>query len=498
MSTGLLPAPQPSHEHAVERADRPHRRGWLVRRALVAADLAGLSLAFVVTQAAFGPGFGAENTLGWKAELLVFTATLPVWLLLAKLYRLYDRDEERTDHSTSDDVSGVFHLVTVCTWLFLVLQAITGVTRADLVRMVVFWATAIVLVVLARTFGRALARRTTAYVQNAVIVGTDDVAQLIGRRLLRHPEYGIKLLGFIGREPGERREGLERVPLLGPLERLPGLIDPLGVERVIVGFHDGAPEKLVRVVRSVRQRNVQIDVLPRLYEVVGPNLDTHAVEGIQLIGLHPGRLGRSDRLMKRGVDLVVGSIIIVAAAPLFAFVAWRIKRDSPGPVFFRQTRLGLNMREFQVRKFRTMRIDTSEAEHRNYVERLMDPWAAPQANGLYKLEREDAVTPIGRWLRRTSLDELPQLINVVLGEMSLVGPRPCIPYETHLFAEHHFDRFLVPAGMTGLWQVKARAHSTFREALDLDVAYAHGWSLGLDLRLLLQTPLHALRPRHTR
>jgi exopolysaccharide biosynthesis polyprenyl glycosylphosphotransferase len=498
VSTELLPAPERSQEHAVEQADRRHGRGWLVRRALVVADLAGLFVAFVATQTAFGAGFGAENTLGRGAELLVFTATLPAWILLAKLYRLYDRDEERTDHSTSDDVSGVFHLVTVCTWLFLVLQAITGVTRADLVRMVVFWATAIVLVVVARTFGRALARRTSAYVQNAVIVGTDDVAQLIGRRLLRHPEYGINLLGFIGREACERREGLERVAVLGPLERLPGLIDPLRVERVIVGFHDGALEKLVPLVRSLRQRNVQIDLVPRLFEVVGPNLDTHAIEGIQLIGLHPGRLGRSDRVLKRATDLIAGSIAIIVTAPLIAFIAWRIKRDSPGPVFFRQTRLGMNMRQFQVLKFRTMRMDTSEAEHRSYVEALMDPWATPQTDGLYKLERADAVTPVGRWLRRTSLDELPQLVNVLRGEMSLVGPRPCIPYETKCFAQHHFDRFLVPAGITGLWQVKARAHSTFREALDLDVAYAHGWSLGLDLRLLLQTPLQLLRPKHTR
>ncbi|MDQ2943508.1 MAG: sugar transferase [Candidatus Dormibacteraeota bacterium] len=119
------------------------------------------------------------------------------------------------------------------------------------------------------------------------------------------------------------------------------------------------------------------------------------------------------------------------------------------------------------------------------------------SNGLYKLEQQDAVTPFGRWLRSTSLDELPQLLNVVRGQMSLVGPRPCIPYETENFAPHQFDRFLVPAGVTGLWQVKARAHASFGEALDMDVAYARGWSLGLDLRLLFRTPIAALRHRGT-
>jgi lipopolysaccharide/colanic/teichoic acid biosynthesis glycosyltransferase len=118
-------------------------------------------------------------------------------------------------------------------------------------------------------------------------------------------------------------------------------------------------------------------------------------------------------------------------------------------------------------------------------------------NGLYKLDREKEITGFGRKLRTTSLDELPQLVNVLRGEMSLVGPRPCIPYETELFEEHHFERFLVPAGITGLWQVMARARTTFGEALDMDVAYARGWSVALDLRLLFRTPLQLLRGRGT-
>ena len=127
----------------------------------------------------------------------------------------------------------------------------------------------------------------------------------------------------------------------------------------------------------------------------------------------------------------------------------------------------------------------------------MDWRTAPQGNGLYKLERPDSVTKTGHWLRNTSLDELPQLINVLRGDMSLVGPRPCLPWETGHFAPHHFDRFLVPAGLTGFWQVKARALSTFGEALDMDAAYARGWSFGLDLRLLCLTPLQLLRSKTT-
>jgi lipopolysaccharide/colanic/teichoic acid biosynthesis glycosyltransferase len=127
----------------------------------------------------------------------------------------------------------------------------------------------------------------------------------------------------------------------------------------------------------------------------------------------------------------------------------------------------------------------------------MDVSALPAENNLYKLSRPSDVTPAGGWLRRTSLDELPQLINVLRGEMSLVGPRPCIPYETEMYEPHHFDRFLVPAGMTGLWQVAARAHATFKEALELDAAYARNWSLRLDLWLLARTPPVLVRRRET-
>jgi lipopolysaccharide/colanic/teichoic acid biosynthesis glycosyltransferase len=187
----------------------------------------------------------------------------------------------------------------------------------------------------------------------------------------------------------------------------------------------------------------------------------------------------------------------VIAMPLFAWIAWRIRRDSQGPVFFRQTRLAMDMREITMLKFRTMMVDADEDRHRAYIEEIMDKGAAPAVNGLYKLERADEITPFGRFLRKTSLDELPQLINVLRGDMSLVGPRPCLPYEVDHFEPHHFERFSVPAGITGLWQVTARARSTFVEALEMDVAYARGWSLGLDLWLLARTPLQLLTQRGT-
>jgi lipopolysaccharide/colanic/teichoic acid biosynthesis glycosyltransferase len=210
--------------------------------------------------------------------------------------------------------------------------------------------------------------------------------------------------------------------------------------------------------------------------------------------LPPTRLSPTSLFLKRTIDTVGSAVTLLLLAPLFAWIAWRVRRDSPGPVFFRQTRLGLNMREITVLKFRTMSVGASEDSHREYIREIMDPNAAPNHNGLYKLERAGEITPFGRWLRKTSLDELPQLLNVLKGEMSLVGPRPCLAYEVDHFKPHHLERFSVPPGITGLWQVTARARSTYVEALEMDVAYARGWSLGLDFWILARTPAELLKP----
>jgi exopolysaccharide biosynthesis polyprenyl glycosylphosphotransferase len=324
-------------------------------------------------------------------------------------------------------------------------------------------------------------------------MGAGDVGQLIARKLQQHPEYAIRLVGFVDVQPKEPRSDLDDLRLLGPPDRLPELVETFEIDRVIIAYSSDSHEDLLRLIHQLKARSIQIDLVPRLFEAVGPRVEMHTVEALPLIGLPPVSLSPSARVVKRSIDLVFATIGLVVTAPLFAYIAWRIKRDSPGPVFFRQTRLGFNMREFEALKFRTMRVGVDQEQHREYIKATMSSRASARDNGLYKLERTPDITPFGRWLRKTSLDELPQLINVIKGDMSLVGPRPCIPYETENFASHHFERFLVPPGMTGLWQVAARASSSFGEALDMDVAYARSWSLGLDLRLLCRTPVAVLR-----
>jgi exopolysaccharide biosynthesis polyprenyl glycosylphosphotransferase len=467
-----------------------------MRRMLVGADVAGLAVAFVCAELVFGSR-GTPDRIDLGAEIFLFVLTLPVWLLGGKLFGLYDRDEERADHSTTDELARVFLLMTV--GIFLVTRASLFVNTfdPDLVKLTAFWGFAIVSVAAARVGARVLARKNVRYLQNTLIVGAGDVGQRVARKLLQHHEYGINLVGFVDDRPKARRAHLEHVALIGGLDDLLGVVERYDVDRVIIAFSNESHERFLPLIRRLRDSGVQVDLVPRLFEVMGPKLDVHTIEGLPLLGLAPVKLPRSSRALKRAVDLVGAGLMLVIFSPILVAIAGAIRLDSPGPVFFRQTRLGKDMREFTVLKFRTMRTGTDDAPHRAFIAATMDKDVPATDGGLYKLRRDDAVTRLGRWLRRTSLDELPQLLNVLRGDMSLVGPRPCIPYEVERFEPHHFERFLVPAGLTGLWQTSARAHSTFGEALDLDVLYAQSWSLGLDFLLLARTPLQLFRSGQT-
>jgi exopolysaccharide biosynthesis polyprenyl glycosylphosphotransferase len=472
------------------------RRGWLVRRMLLAADLAGLLAAFFAIELIFLGNQFIDN-VGIGEESLIFVLLLPAWVVAAKLYGLYDRDEERATHSTADEVVSVFHLITVGVWLFYATSWLAGFSNPDQAKLAAFWVLALVGVTGMRSAARALARRHRAYVQNTVIVGAGEIGQLIGRKLLQHPEYRINLLGFVDAAPMQLRRDLGDVALVGEPDDIVEIVESYEVDRVIVAFSRDRHEQMLQLVRALRKHDVQIDVVPRLFEAVSPTAPIHGIEGLPLLSAAPTRIPRSSRLLKRSLDIFGASLLLALTAPVIGLIALLVRRDSSGPVFFRQRRLGMDMHEFTLLKFRTMRDGTDDGPHREYLKQIMSVDALPSANNLYKLDRSDAVTRVGSWLRKTSLDELPQLFNVLRGEMSLVGPRPAIPYELELYAPHHFERFIVPAGLTGLWQVEARAHSTFGEALDLDVIYARSWSLGLDFRLLLRTPLLIIRKRET-
>jgi exopolysaccharide biosynthesis polyprenyl glycosylphosphotransferase len=313
--------------------------------------------------------------------------------------------------------------------------------------------------------------------------------------LLRHPEYGIKLVGFVDVPPKQWRPDVAGVPVLGAIDDLASIVSTLAIERVIVAFPAHADQETLTLLRPLVGLNVRVDVVTRMFEMVGPGARLLNVEGIPLVSICRRRRSVVSLRAKRAIDLVGACVGLMLTAPLFLWAWWRIPRESPGPVFYRQTRLGANMQEFTMLKFRTMTADAEQSPHQAYVKRAMNGQATVGLSELYKLDRGEVITKTGRWLRKTSLDELPQLINVLQGTMSLVGPRPCLAYEMEHFAEHHYERFLARPGITGLWQVTARAHASFAEALEMDVAYVRDWSLALDLRLLLRTPAEVLRQR---
>jgi exopolysaccharide biosynthesis polyprenyl glycosylphosphotransferase len=471
----------------------PHRRGWLVRRALLAADVGSLVFAFMFAKLLVADRGDAQP----GKELAVLLLTIPLWIVAAKLYGLYERDEEHVDHSTVDEIVGVFHLVTIGAWFYFVTTWAVGVNDPHVGRLIAFWLLAALFVISSRGLARAAARRSTLYLQNTIIIGAGHIGQLAARKLLQHSEYKINLVGFVDDHPRPRRPELEHVAVIGTPDRLSEIIELLDIERVIIAFSDATHEELLKTIRELRKLDVQIDVVPRLFEIVGPKAGIHTFEGLSLLGLPSATISRSSRLLKRGFDYLGALAMLVPLAPVMVLIAICIRLDSRGPVFFRQQRLGRDMKPFTVLKFRTMRVDVDQSAHRSYIASTLTSAASPNANGLYKLDRSDDVTRVGRLLRKTSLDELPQLLNILAGEMSLVGPRPCLDYETEGFAEHHFERFLMPPGLTGLWQVTARAKSTFGEAVDMDVEYVRGWSMSLDLHLLLKTPFSLFRMRAT-
>ena len=469
------------------------RRGWLVRRMLLAADLIGLVAAMALAEWLVNR-HNSMGVLGTRDEIVVFLVTLPGWVVVAKLYGLYDHDEERTDHSTADDFSGVFHMVTVCTWLFWVGAYITGLAHPTTAKLLIFWAAAIVFVSTGRGIARTLARRNVLYLQNTVIVGAGDVGQLIGKKLSQHPEYGINLVGFVDDQPKERREDLEHLTLLGGRSRLAAIVRLFDVERVIIAFSNDSHEDTLSLLESLKGLDVQIDIVPRLFETVGPNYGLHMIEGIPLVGLPPLRLAWSSKLLKRTLDVIGAVVSLILASPFLLLVALAIKIDSRGPVLYRHRRVGLSGRPIDVLKFRTMRLEACRGERYGgaQAEAVFDklvsrPDQAAEFAATYKFANDPRVTTVGGWLRRTSIDELPQLLNVIRGDLSLVGPRAVTTDELARYGEYADALLGIRPGVTGYWQINGRSRLSYVDRVRLDLSYIRNWSLGLDLTILAKT-----------
>jgi exopolysaccharide biosynthesis polyprenyl glycosylphosphotransferase len=462
----------------------------VTRRALLAADVLGLVIAFVL--AGFLTnwndfGTGVLNAFG---ETLAFALSLPLWVIAAKLSGLYDRDEQQVDRSQADDLIGVFTLLTVGSWILFVFTKLTGLAHPNVSRLVLFWACAIVLITLLRTVARALCRRHSSFVQNTVVVGAGEVGQLVARKLRERAEFGLKAVGFVDsrpREPGE----LGELEIIGRPEELPRLIREFDVERVIFAFSCERDYEVLPLIRKLGELGVQIEIVPRFFDVIGPGLDVHSIGGLPILGTRPFRLERSAQFLKRAFDLVVSAGLLLLLVPVFALIAIAIKLDSRGPVFFRQVRMGTGDRTFRIWKFRTMTVDADARKQEiAHLNRHLG-----EDTRMFKAPDDPRVTRIGWNLRRFCLDELPQLFNVLVGQMSLVGPRPLILDEDQYVNGWARKRLDLRPGMTGLWQVHGGSDIPFEEMIKLDYRYVAGWSLKTDLDTLARTIPALVRER---
>ena len=283
-----------------------HRRGYVVRRALLVADIVALLISFVATEILLGRVSWGDLDPRVTKLFVIFLLSLPVWVVAAKVYGLYDRDEERTEHTTVDDLVGVFHLVTVSVWILFAGAWATGVTTPQIRNTTTFWVISIVLITSFRAVARALVRRSDAYVQRALVIGGGDVGQLVCRKVLHHPEYGIDVVGIVDDAPRELRPELAGTPIY-PLDDLDQPRRPPRHRSRGGRVRVGRGRRAARSVAVASRPRVQVDLVPRLYEIIPPNADVDAVEGLPLVGVRPAGMSRSSRLVKRGMDIVLSS-----------------------------------------------------------------------------------------------------------------------------------------------------------------------------------------------
>jgi exopolysaccharide biosynthesis polyprenyl glycosylphosphotransferase len=457
-------------------------RAAALRRALVLADLVGLMLAFAFVQA-FVSHFRSQDL----QITVIFLAALPAWLLLAHMHGLYNNDEAGVGRSSADDFAGIVLLSTLATWLGLLTVHASAIAHPKLHVATTFWLSSIVLITAGRAVGRSVVHRTFAPRERTLIVGTGAVAQRIARKLASRPQFGLEVVGFLDDEPLDVPNDLP--PYVGELTRLEPYVLAHNIERVIVAFSKQTAEAQVELLRRCAEVGVRVDIVPRLFEVLGSKSVFHDVGGMPLVSVKPPCLSRPAQMLKRTMDVAVAGFALLVLAPFFAFAAWRIKRESDGPVFFKQERMGAGGKTFHIFKFRSMCADADarkhEVSHLN-IHKDTDP-------RMFKIPNDPRITKFGTFLRKWSLDELPQLLNVVRGEMSLVGPRPLILGEDENIHGHKRRRLGITPGLTGLWQVLGRSDIPFSEMVALDYIYVTNWSLWGDVKLLVRTVPVVLR-----
>jgi exopolysaccharide biosynthesis polyprenyl glycosylphosphotransferase len=393
--------------------------------------------------------------------LLVLTA--PIWIATAKLAGLYDRDHRTLRHLTVDEVPWlIFWALAGTALLSIVVAPFPGLALSSDDRLLV-WGTVLVLGAVLRASTRALWRRATPP-ERVLIVGEGPLAQAVERKLELFPDIHAEISGRVG-----------SCSLLDePFDALDG------ADRVVIACSELNEELLAQLLPVCRLRGVKLTVVPPTRGMFGTATHLTHVADLPLLDYNTWYVSSSTLALKRVFDVVVGTLALLIALPIFAFVALAILLDDGRPVFFRQLRAGQGGRTFRILKFRTMVRDAEARFHEvAALEELADP--------LFKLKADPRVTRVGRFLRKTSLDELPQLVNVLNGEMSIVGPRPELLDIVERYTPEHEFRLHVKPGITGPWQVFGRSDLTFDEVLAVEREYVENLSLARDVRIVLMT-----------
>ena len=479
------PEPSPASVQRRHRLLARVKRRWLLIAGLVLSDILLINIAFAIA-------YYIRYELQWlravdPAYLVPFSVFIPFALILTVLLILVYRQEGlyrlRRGTSWFDEVYTIINGTTTGIVIMVVLVFISRPIFYS--RLIFFYAGALIVVLLSLSrlikhivVGRL--RQRGIGVARAIIVGAGEMGRTVMRTMVAHPELGYEIVGFVDDDPAKGHTDIGRFKGLGSLDNLPSLVQNEAIDEVFITLPWQYHRKIMAIMAQCERENVRARIVPDLFQMTLSRMAITEMAGIPLIGVKQVSISGVNRFIKRAIDFTFSLLFLILAAPLMALIALIIKLDSPGPVLFRQERVGKGGRHFTLYKFRSMTVDAEEKK-----ELLRD---LNEADGpLFKIKDDPRCTRVGRWLRRFSLDELPQLYNVLRGDMSLIGPRPPLPEEVAQYQPWHMRRLEIPPGITGLWQVSGRSQIPFDEMVLLDIYYAEQWTPALDIRILLRT-----------
>jgi len=470
------PAPLPVEQEPVPSpgAQEYRRRGAVLRRLLAFSDwLVLIGCLFVVTATSTSTEVG---TLFWA------TLVSPAWVLVLKLHGLYDNDHRRIRHSTFDELPSLISASAVGVLVLDGLLALSPVGPLSPASAIAVGVGTFVGSFFLRGTLRLLWHRLTP-VGTGIVIGSAAAVDVIARRVAIHPETRLALVGYLSSEPEPAARELPRLGSVADLARTAG---EHAIERVVVSEGEMSEPATERLIEDCKAAGLSLTFLPQHYGLLGPGVELNRLAELPVLDFRFSDPPRSTIAMKRVMDVVISGSLLFLLSPFLLLIALAILLDGGRPVLFRQRRAGEDGKPFTMLKFRTMVVD---AEQR--LPELIDVASLDQP--AFKIRDDPRVTRVGRFLRRTSLDELPQLINVLRGDMSLVGPRPEEVAIVALYDERQRGRLAVKPGVTGPMQVYGRSDLTFEERLAMERDYLDNLSLLTDLAILLRTPRAIVR-----